>query len=178
DQWLLLHKHDEYAVPGWDPEDYPASVLSGRTSDEVKADPERIWRADLPPAQASVPVRRTIPAATAADLANLDKALFPARPGGDPVTKRQLIRYTAEIAPVAVPYLAGRPLNMHRFPGGADTKGFWHKQLPDHAPDWLPRWHDPSAGPGKTSTYLVVDEPAALVWAANFGALEWHAWTA
>jgi bifunctional non-homologous end joining protein LigD len=26
-------------------------------------------------------------------------------------------------------------------------------------------------------TYLVVDEPAALVWAANFGALEWHAWT-
>jgi bifunctional non-homologous end joining protein LigD len=23
----------------------------------------------------------------------------------------------------------------------------------------------------------VVDEPAALVWAANFGALEWHAWT-
>ena len=26
-------------------------------------------------------------------------------------------------------------------------------------------------------TYLVVNEPAALVWAANFGALEWHAWT-
>jgi bifunctional non-homologous end joining protein LigD len=24
----------------------------------------------------------------------------------------------------------------------------------------------------------VVDEPAALIWAANFGALEWHAWTA
>jgi bifunctional non-homologous end joining protein LigD len=24
----------------------------------------------------------------------------------------------------------------------------------------------------------VVDEPAALVWVANFGALEWHAWTA
>ena len=23
----------------------------------------------------------------------------------------------------------------------------------------------------------MVDEPAALVWAANFGALEWHAWT-
>ena len=64
DQWLLLHKHDEYAVPGWDPEDHPASVLSGRTNDEVKADPERIWRADLPPAQASVPVRRTIPAAS------------------------------------------------------------------------------------------------------------------
>jgi bifunctional non-homologous end joining protein LigD len=82
------------------------------------------------------------------------------------------------IAPTVLPYLAGRPLNMHRFPGGAQTAGFWHKQLPDHAPEWIPRWLDPDAEPGKTSTYLVVDEPAALVWAANFGALEWHAWTA
>jgi bifunctional non-homologous end joining protein LigD len=66
---------------------------------------------------------------------------------------------------------------MNRFPGGAGEKGFWHKQLPDHAPDWVPRWDNPEAKTGKTTTYLVVDEPAALVWAANFGALEWHAWT-
>jgi bifunctional non-homologous end joining protein LigD len=200
DQWLLLHKHDKYALPGWNPEDYPASVLSGRTNDEVKADPERMWRSDLPPSQASVRLRGpAIAGPSPAELAsldalgpggtwyafgrdlwltNLDKALFPGRAGEDPVTKRELIRYAATIAPVALPYLAGRALNMHRFPGGADTKGFWHKQLPDHAPDWLPRWRDPSAEPGKTSTYLVVDEPAALVWAANFGALEWHAWTA
>jgi bifunctional non-homologous end joining protein LigD len=199
----LLHKHDEYAVSGWEPGDYPLSVLSGRTNDEVKADPERMWRSDLPPSEASVTLRGSpdSPAAgpgpealaaldalgsggtwevfgRALRLTNLDKVLFPARPGEAPVTKRELIRYTAQIAPVALPYLTHRPLNMHRFPGGADTKGFWHKQLPDHAPGWLPRWHDPHAEPGKTSTYLVVDEPAALVWAANFGALEWHAWTA
>jgi bifunctional non-homologous end joining protein LigD len=58
DQWLLMHKHDEYAVKGWDPGDYPRSVLSGRTNDEVNADPARIWRSDLPPPEASVPVRR------------------------------------------------------------------------------------------------------------------------
>jgi bifunctional non-homologous end joining protein LigD len=200
DQWLLLHKHDEYAVPGWNPEDYPASVLSGRTNDEVKADPERMWRSDLPAAQASVRLRPPEPAGPDPDelasldtlgnggswavfgrqlkLTNLDKELFPARDGAAPVTKRELIRYAAQIAPAALPYLADRALNMHRFPGGADTAGFWHKQLPDHAPGWLPRWTDPAAEPGKTSTYLVVDEPAALVWAANFGALEWHAWTA
>jgi bifunctional non-homologous end joining protein LigD len=199
-QWLLLHKHDEHAVTGWDPEEHPASVLSGRTNDEVKADPEWMWRADLPPSRASMRLRPPEPdGPTPAELAgldelgsggtwavfgrqlrltNLDKALFPSRPGEAPVSKRALIRYAAQIAPVALPYLAGRPLNMHRFPGGADTQGFWHKQLPEHAPDWLPRWHDPSAGPGKTSTYLVADEPAALIWAANFGALEWHAWTA
>ena len=111
-------------------------------------------------------------------LTNLGKELFPGRPGEPAVTKRELIRYAAQIAPVVLPYLAGRPLNMHRFPGGAQAAGFWHKQLPDHAPGWLPRWHDPGAEPGKTTTYLVADEPAALVWAANFGALEWHAWTA
>src|ERR1700749_3753728 len=55
EQWLLFHKHDEYAVKGWDPEDHPKSVLSGRTNDEVKADPERMWRSDLPPSKASVP---------------------------------------------------------------------------------------------------------------------------
>jgi len=200
DQWLLLHKHDEFAVKGWDPEDYPASVLSGRTNDEVKADPERMWRSDLPASQASVRLRPPeIPGPTPDELAgldalgaggtwavfgrqlkltNLDKDLFPARDGAAPVTKRELIRYAAQIAPVALPYLEGRALNMHRFPGGADTAGFWHKQLPDHAPDWLPRWTDPDAEPGKTHTYLAVDEPAALIWAANFGALEWHAWTA
>jgi len=200
DQWLLLHKDDDDAVRGWDPEDYPRSVLSGRTNDEVKADPERVWHSDLPAAQASVSLRP--PAVAGPDdaalaaldqlgangtwpvfgrelrLTNLDKALFDGRDGEPPVTKRELIRYAAWIAPVILPYLAGRPLNMHRFPGGAQAPGFWHKQLPDHAPDWVPRWDNPEAEQGKTTTYLVVDEPAALVWAANFGALEWHAWTA
>ena len=93
------------------------------------------------------------------------------------MTKRELIRYSAQIAPVILPYLAGRALNMNRFPGGAGKPGFWNKQLPDHAPDWLPRWHNTDAKEGRTSTYLVIDEAAALIWAANYGALEWHAWT-
>jgi bifunctional non-homologous end joining protein LigD len=199
EQWLLLHKRDDHAVDGWDPEDHPKSVLSGRTNDEVKADPDRLWRSDLPAAEASIALRPpTVPGPTEDELSalddlgaagswevfgrrlrlsNLDKEIFPGRPGEPPVTKRDFARYAACIAPVVLPYLAGRALNLHRFPGGAGTKGFWHKQLPEHAPDWVPRWHNPAAKDGDTTTYLVVDEPAALVWAANFGALEWHAWT-
>ena len=199
DQWLLLHKNDEDAVSGWDAEDHPESVLTGRTNEQVKADPDRIWRSDLPAAEASVELRpRPIAGPTEAELAalddlgaagpwevfgrqlrltNLDKELFPPRADEPAVTKRDFIRYSAQIAPVILPYLAGRPLNMHRFPGGAAEPGFWNKQLPQHAPDWLPRWDNPEAERGKTSTYLVVDEPAALIWAANYGALEWHAWT-
>lgn len=201
EQWLMLHKRDEHAVAGWDAEDHPTSVVSGRTNDEVKAAPDRLWRSDVPAAQAEVDAHPPVPhvpgpsddALAALDdlgasgtwevhgrrlrVTNLDKELFPGRDGEPPVTKRELLRYAARIAPVVLPYLAGRALNMHRFPQGADTAGFWHKQLPDHAPDWVPRWDRPDVDPGESTTYLVVDEPAALVWAANFGALEWHAWT-
>jgi bifunctional non-homologous end joining protein LigD len=199
DDWLLLHKHDEHAVDGWNPEDHPRSVLTGRTNDQVKADPDRLWNSDRPVASASIALHpSTVDPPTDDELAqlddlrtagtwhifgrdlrvtNLDKELFPARGREAPVTKRDLLRYSAQIAPVLLPYLARRAFNMHRFPNGAQTKGFWHKELPNHAPDWLPRWDNPQADPGETSTYLVVDEPAALVWAANFGVLEWHAWT-
>ncbi|HEX7187456.1 MAG TPA: DNA polymerase ligase N-terminal domain-containing protein [Actinomycetes bacterium] len=197
EQWLLLHKRDDHAVAGWDPEDHPRSVVSGRTNEEVLADPERLWRSDRPPAQASIDLRPAAP--PSADelaalealrdgdswavhgrelrLTNLDKPLFPGRDREPPVTKRELVRYAASVAPVLLPHLRGRALNMHRYPHGADRPGFWHKELPRHAPAWLPRWDNPEADPGETRTYLVVDEPAALVWAANFGALEWHAWT-
>jgi bifunctional non-homologous end joining protein LigD len=37
DRWLLLHKRDEAAVPGWDPEQHRRSVRSGRTNEEVAA---------------------------------------------------------------------------------------------------------------------------------------------
>jgi bifunctional non-homologous end joining protein LigD len=199
EEWLILHKHDEFAQDGWDAEDYPRSVLSGRTNDEVKADPHKLWRSELPAARAAQLLKTSDAAGPGDDelaeldamtrdgpwqvfgrelrVTNLDKVLFPARRGEAPVTKRDLIRYAAQIAPTLLPYLARRPLNMHRYPGGAGSKGFWHKELPDHAPDWLPRWDNPEAEADETQTYLVVDEPAALVWAANFGALEWHAWT-
>ena len=74
DQWLLLHKDDEYAVSGWDPDDYPESVLSGRTNEQVRADPERMWRSDLPAAQASIRLRPPVVAGPSEEeLAALDE---------------------------------------------------------------------------------------------------------
>jgi bifunctional non-homologous end joining protein LigD len=200
EQWLLLHKHDDESVKGWDPEEYPRSVISGRTNEEVKADPDRRWRSDAPAAKAAEDVAGVAPLAADDEallalaelppdgghwtvhgrelvVTNLDKVLFPARWSEQPVTKREFLEYVARIAPVAVPYLEGRALNLHRFPDGAASGGFWHKELPEHAPSWLARWSNPLADPGETQNYLVADEPAALVWVANFGALEWHPWT-
>jgi len=237
EQWLMLHKHDDFARPGWRADDHPRSVKSGRTNEEVAAAPEAMWRGDVPAAEAEValpapPVPRTSrrapgprapsaagrdrrseaspgaapPVAPAADsggggddelaalaalpaggrwvvggrslsLTNLDKVLFPSRGDGAPLTKRDLIRYYTTIAPVMLPYLVGRPVNLHRFPNGVDRPGFWHKQVPGHAPAWLTRWHNERARPGESDLYAVIDHVAALAWMANFGAVELHPWT-
>jgi bifunctional non-homologous end joining protein LigD len=110
-------------------------------------------------------------------VTNLDKVLFPGRPGAQPVTKRELIRYHARIAPTMLPYLDGRPVNMHRYPNGADKPGFWHKAAPDFAPEWMTQWRNEEADEGETECYFVLDSPPALVWTANYGALELHPWT-
>jgi len=201
ESWLLLHKRDEHAVEGWDPEDHPRSVKSGRTNDEVAAAPEARWRSDLPPAEAEERLRVDVPewdSPTADELSaldalgetgewelqgrvlrltNLDKVLFPARPGEEPLTKRDLVRYAARVGPWLLPYLWDRPLNLHRFPNGVEKAGFWHKAAPSHAPRWLTRWHNDAADPGETQWYFVADGVPALAWLANYGSIELHPWT-
>ncbi len=82
DEWLLLHKHDEYAVKGWNAEDHPQSVLSGRTNEEVKTDPDRMWRSDLPAARASIALKAPVVETVGAEeLAELD-TLAAGGPGG------------------------------------------------------------------------------------------------
>src|SRR3954449_200444 len=43
EQWLVFHKRDDDAVPGWDPEDHPYSVVTGRDNDAVSAERDRVW---------------------------------------------------------------------------------------------------------------------------------------
>ncbi|HWC68298.1 MAG TPA: DNA polymerase ligase N-terminal domain-containing protein [Acidimicrobiales bacterium] len=199
--WLLLHKNDDHAVAGWDAEAFPTSVKSGRTNDEVAAAPDALWRSDLPADRAEQRLRADVPAwdpPTDDELAaldalgkegnwklsgrvlhvtNLDKVLFPGRDGEPLVTKRDLIRYAARIGPWLLPYLHDRAVNMHRYPDGVQRPGFWHKEVPSHAPDWLTRWHYEDADPDETQWYVVADSVPAVAWLANFGAIELNPWT-
>src|SRR4051812_4000907 len=86
---------------------------------------------------------------------------------GPAAVKRALLRYAAQIAPTLLPHRPRRALNMHRYPKGAQIKVFWHKESPPHAPEWPPRGDNPAADAGEARPYLVADDPAALVWAAN-----------
>lgn len=110
-------------------------------------------------------------------LTNLDKVMFPATDVHPELTKRDLIAYYAAVAPVLTHHLAGRPVNLHRFPNGVHKPGFWHKAVPKHTPDWIRRWHRPDVAPDETQFYFVADEPATIVWLANYGAIELHPWT-
>jgi len=193
EQWLVLHKRDEHAVAGWDPEEHPRSVLSGRTNDEVKADPDRVWTRESGETRLKdfdAPTADELAALDALgakgswelqgrelQLTNLDKVLFPGRGKEPAVTKRDLIRYFASVGPVLLPYLAERPLNLNRFPDGVEHKGFWQKSAPKYAPDWIPRWHNADADTGEAEAYLVADSVPALAWLANHAAVELHAWT-
>ncbi len=105
-------------------------------------------------------------------LTNLDKLLWP----DDEIAKRALIRYYVSIAPVLLPYLAGRAVNLHRYPDGVGRgSGFWQKDVPRHAPDWIARWE--YTGHEGTKDYIVVDQPATLAWLAQEAAIEIHPWT-
>ncbi|MCO8127880.1 ATP-dependent DNA ligase [Acidimicrobiia bacterium EGI L10123] len=203
-QWLLLHKRDDDAVEGWDPEEHPRSVLSGRTNDQVAAEPDLVWHSDRPADEAAEVTdsgRRRVgfeavderalraldglgPDGTwelqgrALKVTNLDKVLFPGRDDdAAPVTKRELLAYHARIAPWMLPYLHDRPVNMHRYPNGAGAKGFWQKAVPAGAPDWLTQWRNEAADEGETECYAVLDGAPSLVWAANLAAFELHPWT-
>jgi bifunctional non-homologous end joining protein LigD len=114
-------------------------------------------------------------------LTNLDKALFRPKVETDPpVTKRELVRYFARIGPAMLPHLADRPLNLHRYPNGADAPGFWQKDIPSTAPKFLTIWHETGfreREDREANDHLVADQAAALCWLGNQAAFEVHAWT-
>jgi bifunctional non-homologous end joining protein LigD len=106
-------------------------------------------------------------------LTNLDKVLFPEAG----FTKRDLIRYYVTIAPVMLPYLRDRALNLWRWPDGVTGGHFWQKQIPSYAPDWISRWDYPEAGSTESHTYLVADQVATMAWLANHATIDMHPWT-
>ncbi|HXI45301.1 MAG TPA: DNA ligase D [Candidatus Acidoferrales bacterium] len=123
-------------------------------------------------------------------LTNLDKVLFPPKPGDPepdgskpkrgalpaPVTKRELVRYFASIAPAMLPHLADRALNLHRYPNGPAAQGFWQKNVTD-APAWVRTWREVGVEDRKPNVHVVADEAATLAWLGNQAAFEVHAWT-
>src|SRR6516162_2635372 len=101
-------------------------------------------------------------------LTNADKVLYPATG----TTKADVFDYYTRIAEVMLPHIAGRPATRKRWPNGVEQESFFEKQLASSAPDWLPRASVTHRS--GTTTYPIIDSPAALAWIAQQAALEVH----
>ena len=102
-------------------------------------------------------------------LSNLDKVLYP-EVG---FTKGQVIDYYARVAPAMLTHVSDRCVTFRRFPNGVDAASFFEKRCPSHRPGWV----EVALGPGDRTgpvEYCLLDDRAALVWAANLAALELH----
>lgn len=103
------------------------------------------------------------------ELSNLDKVLYP-EVG---FSKAEVIDYYARVAPSLLTHCRARCVTFRRFPNGVEGKSFFEKRCPSHRPSWVPTAPGPGDSNGEIG-YCVIDEPAAVVWAANLAALELH----
>jgi bifunctional non-homologous end joining protein LigD len=125
-------------------------------------------RSEAPPEDAEVAVggRRV-------RLTNLSKIFWP-KLG---LTKRDLLAYYTEVAPVLLPHLRDRAMVMKRYPNGAEGDFFFMKRTPSPRPEWLktcPIEHES----GNVIDFPVIDDLAALLWVVNLGCIDLNPWYA
>jgi bifunctional non-homologous end joining protein LigD len=104
------------------------------------------------------------------EVSRPDKVLFPE----DGITKADLARYYQRVADLMLPHVEGRAVAMQRFPDGLAGQGFFHKETPEHFPDFVRRKRLGKEGDG--TTYVVIDNPATLVFLADQACITPHTW--
>ena len=105
------------------------------------------------------------------NLTNLDKLFFP-QTGA---TKRDVLQYDRDVAPLLVPHVKDRAMVMKRYPNGAEGDFFFMKRTPNGAPEWLQRCRV-EHGSGSVIDFPIVDDVAALLWVINLGCIDLNPW--
>ena len=93
------------------------------------------------------------------------------------LVKGDLLAYYRDVAEVMLPHVAGRPLNLQRFPNGVDGKGFWQQGASEHFPDWVRTVTVERRGRGGSVDHVACDDAAPIVYLANLATVTFHAWT-
>jgi bifunctional non-homologous end joining protein LigD len=98
-----------------------------------------------------------------------DKPLFPSG-----ITKADLACYHETIAPVMLSHIAGRPLNLERYPDGIEGTRIMQQRAAEHFPEWVGRVTVPARE--GTVTHVVASDAATLVYLADQACITLHAW--
>jgi bifunctional non-homologous end joining protein LigD len=103
------------------------------------------------------------------DVTNLQKVFWP-RPK---LTKGDLLRYYARIAPLILPVVDDRPLVMKRFPNGVESQSFYQHR----APDVYPRGVRVETVPGAdVPTMFVGGDLKTLLYMSQLAAISQDPW--
>jgi bifunctional non-homologous end joining protein LigD len=103
-------------------------------------------------------------------VSNLDKVYWP----DDGITKGDLLAYYWNVADLLLPHLRDRPLTMKRMPDGLAGAPFYEKQVPAHAPDWLPTAAVPTEEESRVVEFVLAQDRASLLYVVNLGCIEMH----
>ena len=108
---------------------------------------------------------------SAVAISHPEKVMFP----NDGITKGELAAHYELVAPIMLPYLAGRPVTLERFHRGIGQKGFFQKNVGPGAPAWLERVAVPKTD--GIVNYAVVRDAPGVMWLANQNCITPHVWT-
>ena len=106
-------------------------------------------------------------------LTNLDKLFWPKRG----VTKRDLIQYYIDVAPVLLPHLKDRAMVMKRYPNGAAGDFFFMKRAPSPRPSWIEICSIEHSS-GNVINFPMIQDLASLMWVINLGCIDLNQWYA
>ena len=106
-------------------------------------------------------------------LTNLRKVFWP----GLGLTKRDLLQYYADVAPVLLPHLRDRAMVMKRYPNGAAQPFFFMKRVPEPHPPWLDLCSIEHES-GNVIDFPVVQDLLSLLWVVNLGCIDLNQWYA
>lgn len=105
-------------------------------------------------------------------VTNLDKIFWPK----EKYTKGDLIDYYRQVSKFILPYLKDRPQSLNRHPDGIDGESFFQKDVEHMPPSWVKTAKVYSEANESYINYLVIQDEASLVYAANLGCIEINPW--
>lgn len=92
----------------------------------------------------------------------------------DGITKGDIARYYAGIAPLLLPWIDERPLTAERCPDGMRGNCFYQKDFRDELPASVPRLPIPTQDGEKTVNYVAGGSRATLLRLVNLGCIAIH----
>jgi bifunctional non-homologous end joining protein LigD len=91
------------------------------------------------------------------------------------ITKRDLYDYFGAVAETMLPHVRDRPVSLQRFRGAVEDGGFFQKEIPKGAPDWIARVSVPKRD--GTVCHLLANDRETLQWLAQQGCVTPHVFT-